>query len=65
MLYGDFQINNQLFKLCSKPVLPEIVATQHHTYDVLANIMDVSFHCGKNYGALVRILQMEGKTNLS
>lgn len=40
----------------SKPVIPEIVATQHHTYNVLANIMDVSLHCGQNYGALIGIL---------
>lgn len=51
------------FKLSSKPVLPEVVTTQHNTYDVLANIMDISLHCSQNYGALIGILQTKEKTS--
>lgn len=43
--------------------LPEVVAAQHHTYDVLANIMNVSLHCSQNYGALVGILQAKEETS--
>lgn len=48
-------------KRSSEPVLPEVVTAQHHTYDVLANIMNVTLDCSQNYGALIGILQIKNK----
>lgn len=43
-------------KLTSKPILPVVVAAEHHTNNVLPNIMHISLHCSQNYGALIGIL---------
>lgn len=39
--------------------LPKVVTPQDHAHNVLADIMDVSFYCSQNYGALIGILQTE------
>lgn len=35
---------------------PEVVAAQHHTHNVLPNVMDISLYCGQEDGALIGIL---------
>lgn len=45
--------------------LPKVVTTQDHAHDVLADIMNVSFYCSQNYGALIGILQTEEWIRLS
>lgn len=39
--------------------LPEVVAAQNNSHDVLADVMHISFHSCQHYCTLVRILQVK------